>query len=373
MPPTLSRALPALWERAEAAYAEARFREAARLYAQLATLLTPKTPEWYTCQLHRAHCLRLLGRFRHALQLYEQLQRFVTETSREDSTDLIVGKALSLRVLGDLKTAQQLLQQALQTYQRQHDTEGILHTLWALGTTLRFAGDFRSAWGYLRQAMELYRRTRVGSPTYLYCALGGLSRMQGAPKRSLRYYWQAHRNALREEDLFGIAYSACGIANAYRILGDWEAAEHFFTVARLHYEHIGERLSYAYTLWGEAMLFLLLRRWDAAAERLHSAERIFQRIGDRRGLIYTTMVHLQLTALSHGHLPKDHLHSLQRALRWANRHGYWFELLHLHLLRRLLGIEPQESSEAELQRAYRACGSQWLRWSRPIALPVNFP
>ena len=137
MPILQGSTLEALWERAEHAYTESRYAEAARLYAQLSRLLPPESPDWYTCQLHRAHCLRLAGSFRRALQLYRTLSQCTP--GEGTATDALVGQALALRALGQLQPARQLLEEALQTYRQQHDTEGVLHTLWALGTTLRLS------------------------------------------------------------------------------------------------------------------------------------------------------------------------------------------------------------------------------------------
>jgi len=271
-----------------------------------------------------------------------------------------------------LSTALAFLQQALQSYRKRRDTEGIIHTLWALGTTLRFAGDFRSAQHYLQYALQLCKKDHTDALTYLYCALGGLSRMQGAFKRSLTYYLRAHTYAMRNEDPFGIAYSACGIANAYRMFQAWELAEHYFSIARLHYEQIGDRLSYAYTLWGEAMSSLLQSRWDSAEERLQAAEALFRQTGDRRGRVYLTLARLQLLAL-HGQAPPAEIHALLRqALRQSQRHGYRFEALHLRLLEHLMGVAPIQPLST-LWHGYRQCGSLWFRRVLTCSLPVNFP
>lgn len=359
-----------LWHRAETAYAESRYREAARLYARLCRILPQDFPQWYTCHLHRAHCLRLAGTFHQALRLYRLLGQIDSSNGR-DVLDARVGEALTLRALGQLKRALQLLHDALQGYQQRRDTEGILHTLWALGTTLRFAGDFRAGQHYLHRAVQLCTRHNLGALTYLYCALGGLSRMRGALQRSLTLYSRAHAYALRSNDTFGIAYSACGIANAHRMMQRWDAAEHYFTIARMHYEQIGDRVSYAYTLWGEAMAYLLQSRWTEAEERLQSAQALFQRTGDRRGWLYYVLAQVQLMALRSASEPvlRD---LLDRALRWSRHYGYRFELLHLQLLAHLLGI-PRTVPLSEVWGGYRACGSIWFRRVSIDAVPVNFP
>ncbi len=356
---------------ADRAYRESRYEEAARLYARLVRQLPPGSKEWYRCQLHRAHCLRLAGSFRQAAHLYRMLQRS-TDGRAPHAVDALVGEALALRVQGQLRRAYSLLHQALAVYRSRGDTEGIIHTLWAIGTTLRFAGDFRQATAHLLDALRLWRQYRQGSPTYLYCALGGLSRMQGAVQRSLRYYQRAHAYALAEEDTFGIAYSACGIANAHRMLGNWDATHHYFAIARAHYEHIGEQLSYAYTLWGEAMAYLIQQRWHEVAQPLHEAEHIFQRLGDRRGLVYVVLARSQLAFLQTGTVPCALRQQFSTAARWAQRYGYRFEALHLRLVGMLTGIAPQ-TSLAELKRAYQMCGSVWFRAVPLTPLPVNLP
>ncbi len=368
------RALPAasaelLWHRAETAYAESRYAEAARLYARLCRLLPVRSPQWYTCRLHQAHCLRLAGAFGPALRLYRLLRREAVH--RKEALDASVGEALVLRATGQLRRALQLLQSALQSYQQQRDAEGVLYTLWGLGTTLRFAGDFRTAQHYLYQALQLCQRHDLQPLTYLYCALGGLSRMRGAVKRSLTFYNRAHAYALRSNDTFAIAYSACGIANAYRMLQMWDAAEHYFAIARLHYEQIGDRVSYAYTLWGEAMALLLQSRWEEADTQLQTAKTLFQQTGDRRGWLHYVLAFLQLDALR-GTQQADFENMLNLALRWGQRYGYRFEFLHLQLLGHLLRGSHGKPLP-ELWRAYRMCGSTWFRRVPTEKLPVNFP
>ncbi|MCS6966913.1 MAG: tetratricopeptide repeat protein, partial [Candidatus Kapabacteria bacterium] len=353
-------------------YEEGRYLQAAHLYAALLRSLPTHSEEWYTCQLHRAHCLRLAGSFRSALRLYRRLQQSTLNGADFYALDALVGEALSLRVLGQLRRARQLLEQVLPLYQARNDMEGLVHTLWALGTTLRFAGDFRNAADYLQQALQLHRQYRVGQSIYLYCALGGLSRMRGAVQSSLRYYQQAHKNAIREDNAFGIAYSACGIANAYRIFQNWSMAHHYFAVARIHYEHVGERLSYAYTLWGEAMAYLLQKQWDNAEALLRMAESLFRQT-DRRGLLYVLLARLQIEALRSTPLPPELHRDFQQALHWSYRSGYRFESLHLQLLGNLLRLHSEPIPLAVLQRAYQECGSRWLHWIRPTALPINFP
>ncbi len=368
--PVLQRCCPdALWEQAQSAYAESRFMEAARLYSRLLRSLPRGSSEWYTCQLHRAHCLRLAGFFRRAAQLYRELSRVPIES--DALTDTLVGQALALRALGQLRHARSLLEKALQDYRQRHDTEGIVHTLWALGTTLRFAGDFRTASTYLLEALALQRRFRLGSPTYLLCALGGLSRMRGAVQRSLAYYQRAHTWALREDDTFAIAYSACGIANAYRLLSDWDAAHHYFAIARLHYEMIQDRVSYAYTLWGEAMAHLLQHHWEQADELCTTAETLFRQTEDRRGLLHIVLLRLQFQTLHSARPSAERARVLRRALSWSRRYGYRFEELHLRLLGTLMGILPD--SLHALRRAYSECGSRWLARLPALELPLNFP
>lgn len=359
--------------RADQAYEESRYAEAARLYARLARVLPTWSEEWYTCQLHRAHCLRLAGSFRHAIRLYRQLRQKDADGTTLEALDALVGEALALRAAGQLRAAHNLLLHALQGYRQHNDSEGIVHTLWALGTTLRFAGDFRPARLYLQEALRLHRRFRLGSPTYLYCALGGLSRMQGAVKRSLAYYLRAHHHALRTEDTFGIAYSACGIANAYRMLQLWEPAHHYFTLARLHYESIGERLSHAYTLWGQATAYLLQHHWEQSEELLTMAETLFRQTGDRRGLIYVTLTRLQQHFLRTGSLPERLREDFFHALRRSQRHGYRFETLHLQLLGTVTGLLTPPASLEALRRGYRACGSLWFQGQSLTTLPLNIP
>ncbi|CUS85848.1 hypothetical protein JGI13_01242, partial [Candidatus Kryptonium thompsonii] len=65
-----------------------------------------------------------------------------------------------------------------------------------------------------------------------------------------------------------IAYSYCGIANANRMMENFEKAERYFALATKNYEDIGDKISYAYTLWGEGTLAKVVGDTDKKETRI---------------------------------------------------------------------------------------------------------
>jgi tetratricopeptide (TPR) repeat protein len=192
----------------------------------------------------------------------------------------------------------------------------------------------------------------------------------GNYRDSLAYYTRAHTTLKEIKDVFGTAYSFCGIANAHRMAEDFERALGYFDRATSLYQKIGDRISYAYTRWGEGTTFKMVGKEEEALEAFQAAEALFRATADRRGMIYTLLGRGEIALL--GGAVTDAEGLLSEALGIAEARPFRLELCHCHLLQILFRRESGEQvSFAEVQKEYRRLESDFLQ--REVALPLNLP
>jgi hypothetical protein len=67
-----------------------------------------------------------------------------------------------------------------------------------------------------------------------------------------RFYQSANALFEKEGDVYGRAYSYCGLGNAARMRQDFDAAMKLFAKAEKFYAGIGDKASFAYTVWSMA-------------------------------------------------------------------------------------------------------------------------
>ncbi len=172
------------------------------------------------------------------------------------------------------------------------------------------------------------------------------------------------------KDVFGTAYSFCGIANAYRMAEDFERALGYFARATSLYQEIGDRISYAYTRWGEGTTFKMVGKEEEALEAFQAAEVIFQATEDQRGRIYTLLGRGEV-ALIRGEVAEAEV-LLEQAVGLAEARPFRLEQCHCHLLQLLFRREAgEEVSLAGAQKEYQRVGSDFLQ--KEAALPLNIP
>ena len=186
---------------------------------------------------------------------------------------------------------------------------------------------------------------------------------------SLEFYTEANTRLRRSPDKFGQAYSFCGRANAWRMLGDYDTALSLFQSARKLYHEIGDRVSYAYTVWGEGTAYKMLRRHEDADRNFKEAEKLFQATRDSRGKVYTLLGRGELLLLAGKPGPAEPL--FRKASDTARQFGLQLEECHGDLLLKLLQKERGKLvSFAGLRRRYKRLGTTFLR---EPSLPLNLP
>jgi tetratricopeptide (TPR) repeat protein len=192
----------------------------------------------------------------------------------------------------------------------------------------------------------------------------------GHYRDSLSYYTRAHTTLKEIKDVFGTAYSFCGIANAHRMGDDFERALSYFARATSLYREIGDRISYAYTRWGEGTTFKMVGKEEEALEAFQAAEAIFQATADQRGRIYTLLGRGEI-ALLQGKIAEAG-EILKEAVGIAEAHPFRLELCHCHLLQLLFRREDGEMvSLDQVRKEYRRVGSDFPPGE--VSLPLNLP
>lgn len=242
----------------------------------------------YARALERGHSLRLAGRFEDALVAYGKAGSLANDATT--AADALLGAAMVHRGLAHYEESLAGAESALRLYRRTGDREGEAFALYVRGGARRFLGRFRPASADLERALEIAGDAEARRFTLM--ALGGLRRMQGRYAESLDLYARARRNAQAADDLYAAAYAACGMGNAWRMLGARRRARRWLESALRGYASIRDRVSSPYTRFALALLTIeesspasgsVTKR---ARQLITKARRDFGATRDPRGLVY---------------------------------------------------------------------------------------
>jgi tetratricopeptide (TPR) repeat protein len=179
-----------------------------------------------------------------------------------------------------------------------------------------------------------------------------------------RYYQEANALFAATGDIYGRAYSYCGLGNAARMRHEYDQAMQFFAKAERLYTRIGDKASFAYTVWAMATVFKMLGDYRRSAEAFARARHLFRSTRDHRGLIYCRLGRGEL-ALLQGKEKTARL-AFTRSLEQAERFGYRAEAC--HALAGLALVDPSPNW-AKVKKAYRRCGLHFTPPPPPLNLP----
>src|SRR5262249_46757 len=178
------------------------------------------------------------------------------------------------------------------------------------------------------------------------------------------YYQQANELFENLGDIYGRAYSYCGLGNAARMRHDYDSALGFFAKAEKLYGRIGDKASFAYTVWAMATVHKMLGAYQRSAEFFACARALFEETRDHRGKIYCRLGTGELALLT-GRTKAARL-AFARSLAQAQRLGYHAEAC--HALAGLALVDPTPDWTA-VKKAYRACGLHFTSPPPPLNLP----
>jgi tetratricopeptide (TPR) repeat protein len=179
-----------------------------------------------------------------------------------------------------------------------------------------------------------------------------------------RFYQEANELFENEGDIYGRAYSYCGLGNAARMRQEYDLAMKLFAKAEQLYSRIGDKASFAYTLWAMATVHKMLGDYKRSTEVFAHAQALFRDTRDHRGAIYCRLGVGEL-ALLQGAEKLARL-AFTRSLEQAKRYGYHAEAC--HALCGLALVDPTPDWTA-VKKAYRICSLYFT----PAPPPLNLP
>ena len=179
-----------------------------------------------------------------------------------------------------------------------------------------------------------------------------------------RYYLEANALFEDEGDIYGRAYSYCGLGNAARMRQEYSLAMKFFAKAEKLYARIGDKASFAYTVWAMATVHKMLGDYQRSPEAFVRAQALFRDTRDHRGSIYCRLGVGELGLLQ-GKKKTARL-AFAHCLERSEHYGYHAEACHALAGLALVDLDPDW---AAVKKAYRACGLHFTPPPPPLNLP----
>lgn len=286
-----------------------------------------KTKDWQILFV-LAEAQRMLGNFEEAIKNYQQALKYISNSEVEDKIDLLLAlakcertlgracdayknaslaeklaqkaeledfavlalqeRALALRAQGKLQDSKVLLNTTLNYYQEQGEVAGQSFIYWALGGISRLEGNFEQGILEFKKAVTLAKKAKDNIATaYAVCGLAGISRIAGNIKDCVKNYQLAAKLFKNTDDVFGKAYTNCGLANGLRQLGDYKKAMKHYIVADKLYSFINDTVDLGFVKWGKADILKHQGNLKGALKTLLEAKKLFGASDEIRGQLLT--------------------------------------------------------------------------------------
>jgi predicted ATPase/transcriptional regulator with XRE-family HTH domain len=212
-------------------------------------------------------------------------------TCPQPAPDLVRAKALTVagrltRYLGDYSQAIALLRESLVCWENCADQTGIAQSLCNLGAALFRQGDFEEALNLLGKALEV--ATQQVDRRGQYCSLenlGHAASRQGKPETAIEYYETSLALAREANDENQVANLLNAIGDEYMLLGDFDRAENFFSLAAEICRRLGNRLVGAYVSGNRGLIAIKNGNYTLAIGLLVESIRVLQEMGDKEEVI----------------------------------------------------------------------------------------
>ncbi|MDR0952603.1 MAG: hypothetical protein LBM71_00175 [Elusimicrobiota bacterium] len=203
--------------------------------------------------------------------------------------------AMALRAYGKLDDAMDILSNVLAYYQAESDFAGQSFVYWAIGGICRLQGAFKAGVEHFKKAIALAKKGGDKmAEAYGYCGLAGISRIGGDIKGCVDNYLKAERIFRNSDDVFGKAYTNCGMANGLRQLGKYDEAMRRYLVADRLYTSINDTVDLGFVKWGKADVLKRKNKLGEALKELMEARRLFAASDEIRGQILTELALAQV-------------------------------------------------------------------------------
>ncbi len=238
--------------------------------------------------LSLASCYRTLGDAQKSLKLVEKVSKISQDFELDDYLILALQeKAMSLRAGGKLEDSLKILNQLFKFYTNIKDNEGLSYINWAIGGIYRLQGEFKKSIKHFNLAIK-NAKDKINL-AYSYCGLAGVSRIAGDIDGCVKNYKIAQKLFAKTSDNFGKAYINCGLANGLRQKGDYKTAFKHYLVADKLYSKIDDKADLGFVKWGKAFILAKQGKIKLAFAELKQAEKLFSKTDEVRGQILTQL------------------------------------------------------------------------------------
>lgn len=203
----------------------------------------------------------------------------------------------------DYRQAEAWLQQALATYRRHDDEQGLAHVIGHLGLIYSDNGAFDDAIRCYEESLVLHRAT--GNPTGIVASLhnlGNIAAQLNQTERALAAYNECLHLYRANGNQSGIALILLGVGALRRDQGDLAGAEDALSESQAIAESLGDRWNLAVALLNRCDVAADVGDFAVARDHGRAARQLFEQIGDQQmlGLI---QIRLGIVELLAGDIP----------------------------------------------------------------------
>jgi tetratricopeptide (TPR) repeat protein len=184
--------------------------------------------------------------------------------------------ALAHRLAGNFGKAEPALKRLYALYGRLGDWGAVSYVLWALGGLWRLKGRYKlSIKAFEDSARFAAKAGDKAARGYALCGLGGVNRVAGRIKRAFKSYKEACAVFAGSSDIFARAYAECGMSNVLRQLGRLDEALKGYRKAHKFYSAIRDGPDLGFVEWGIGEVYKKRGELAKAEGAFRRAERLF--------------------------------------------------------------------------------------------------
>ncbi|NLI09919.1 MAG: tetratricopeptide repeat protein [Elusimicrobia bacterium] len=227
-----------------------------------------------------ASCKRALG-------LKEEALIWCSKALKIDKKDedIMLETAMVYRLCGYYLKAEKLFFKLIKSYSLKKDFSALSYAYWALGGLKRNYGALQDSKSYFLKSLKFSSRAKDNSlKVYSLFGLAGVCRIKGEIESSLKYYLKAGSIA-EKNDIFALAYSFCGTANALRQLGRLDEAEKLYLKSKILYSRLGDKPDLGFVYWGLGEIYRKRGNLRTSLFYLKKSSFLFKQGFEKRGEI----------------------------------------------------------------------------------------
>ncbi|HOW90532.1 MAG TPA: tetratricopeptide repeat protein, partial [Elusimicrobiales bacterium] len=295
------------------------FERAIASYGTAVTKGLPDAGALCRALIRTAACHRALGHEKQAFA-FARAAAALSARAPELRAEAELELAMALRLKGDFSRAGTMLERLLRGYTREGDDGAAAFILWALGGLYRLEGRYKDSIKAFRLSMARARKDKDrAAEGYALFGLGGVLRVAGFMATARGAYVRARALFSGTSDVFARAYAECGLANVLRQQGELEAALKGYRRAHALYSSIGDRPDLGFVEWGLGEVYKRRGEFRRAMAAFRKARKLFDGNSEPRGEVLSELSMANLHYLKGRTAEADSLYF--RAVAKAKKHG----------------------------------------------------